>query len=126
AYLENKLIKLQREWHSLRETLNVVLASMKKQLRKREVHLVIDPELPMFSYDEALIKEVFINLIDNAIKYTPSKTPIDITLNFEKDKLIVDIEDYGPGLIPDEVDKLFEKFYRGKQLTTQRGMGLGL
>lgn len=77
-------------------------------------------------YDNTLIQEVLINLIDNVIKFTPADSPIEILVLPGKDKVMVCIKDQGPGIMTDEVNKLFEKFYRGRMITTKRGLGLGL
>ena len=66
------------------------------------------------------------NLIDNAVKFTPPKSPITINVRVEDEAVIVSVEDDGPGVGLDEKDKLFEKFYRGKQPTSMSGLGLGL
>jgi two-component system sensor histidine kinase KdpD len=95
-------------------------------LKDRHVHTHIPKKLPPIHLNEGLIKEVLINLIDNAVKFTPAKSPIDIYIQLEQDVVRVSVEDRGPGVLPDEKTKLFEKFYRGKQLVNISGLGLGL
>ena len=55
------------------------------------------------------------HLIDNAVKFTPDQSPITISAKVDAKMVVVCIEDNGPGVAPDEINKLFEKFYRGKQ-----------
>jgi two-component system sensor histidine kinase KdpD len=68
---------------------------------------------------------VFINLLDNALKYTPVGTPIRIAATASDERITVEIADHGPGLPRGEEERVFEKFYRGG-VTSERGAGLGL
>lgn len=126
SYLESDVAKLQKKPSSLYETINTVIKTSTKKLGKRPVNINVSGDLPKISFDNILLQEVFINLIDNAVKFTPPLSSIDITAVVEGDHLLVSVEDHGPGIVTDEVDKLFEKFYRGRLLTTERGLGLGL
>jgi len=126
TYLESDEIKLQKQSHSLSDVITFVVNSSSKRLRKKSVNIKLPDNLPKIPFDATLIQEVFINLIDNAVKFTPTEIPIDISAIVENDQVIVSIEDHGPGIVPDEVGQLFEKFYRGRLLTTERGLGLGL
>lgn len=126
TYLEAGTVTLQKELYPLNYVLNSAIVALSNQLGKKPIHIRLPADLPNLLYDKTLMQEVFINLLDNAIKFTPPETPIEISALIEKDKLVVNIEDYGPGIVPDEANKLFEKFYRGRKLTTERGMGLGL
>lgn len=67
-----------------------------------------------------------INLLDNAIKFSPPKSKINLSAQIENDKVVISIEDFGSGIVPDEKNKLFKKFYRGKKVITEHGLGLGL
>lgn len=126
TYLEAEDVKLQKEPHSILETLHLVLKHIHNKLGKRSVILNVAADLPDIPFDRTLIEEVLQNLIDNAIKYTPAESPIEISASLHVERLIVKVEDHGPGIMPDEVHQLFEKFYRGRKLTTERGIGLGL
>lgn len=126
TYLEADAVKLQIEPHSLEDTIKYVLKTLSKKIGKREVIVSLPASLPTVSYDKTLIQEVFFNLLDNALKFTPIDSPIEISMLVEKNRVVVSVADYGPGIVFDEVNKLFEKFYRGRMLTTERGLGLGL
>jgi len=71
-------------------------------------------------------KHVFINLLENACKYTPAGTPIEITAKVVADRLIVEVNDRGPGVPVGSEDRLFDKFHRGGRATEKPGAGLGL
>ena len=83
-------------------------------------------ELPAVPMDRLLIEQVLINLLDNALKYTPRDTPIDITAVVEDGNLAVRVLDRGPGFPEEEKDRIFEKFYRGRDRGNRGGSGLGL
>ena len=126
TYLEDKNVKPQKQFSSIKDTINLVIRTSTKKLGKRPVHINIPDHLPDIPFDTLLIQEVLINLIDNAIKFTPPLTAINIIVEIQNEKMIISIEDYGPGIAMDEMKKLFEKFYRGQKITTERGLGLGL
>lgn len=126
TYLETESVKLQKELYSLQEVISLVLNNMHNKLGNKPVHQRIAANLPKIPLDINLMQEVFFNLLDNAIKFTPEEAPIDIVAYIVNDDVVVCVEDRGPGIVPDEVKKLFEKYYRGRLLTSERGLGLGL
>jgi len=127
AYLETDTIRLDKKFCSINDLILHVLKKSKKKLDARPITIDIPEDLPNILIDKKLIEDVFINLIDNAIKYTPLLSPIEISavLVRDKDSILVSVMDHGPGIVQEEVDKLFEKYYRGI-LTAERGLGLGL
>jgi len=128
TYLESDAIKLEKQNASLQLLVNKVLQSSREKLGKTPVYIKIPTEIPDVSFDPTLLEGVLFNLIDNAVKFAPPEKPIEILIvfNHDHDKVIVSVEDRGPGIAADEAYKLFEKFYRGRMLTSERGLGLGL
>jgi two-component system sensor histidine kinase KdpD len=126
TYFDAEKIKLHKIPHSLKNIVTLVIKDSAKKLGKKTINIHIPDDLPDIPLDERLIEEVFVNLIDNAIKFTPTESPINITATLNENNVVVCIEDRGPGIVPDEVNQLFEKFYRGRMLTSERGLGLGL
>lgn len=126
GYLEAESVKLHKEFCSLEKFINTVRDTYHVKLNKRIININVPYDLPDIPFDKTLMQEVFINLIDNAIKFTPDASPIDITAEIKNTHVVVSVMDKGPGIVLDEVNKLFEKFYRGRMLTTERGLGLGL
>jgi two-component system sensor histidine kinase KdpD len=126
AYLETEDIKLQKKPNSIPELILSVLKSCDKKFGKRQIKTQIPPDFPLIDFDKSLIEAVIFNLVDNAIKFTKPDTQIEITLEIKITQVIFSIADQGPGIMIDEVDRLFEKFYRGRLLSTERGLGLGL
>ena len=126
AYLETEEIHLQKKSYEFTEIIHSVLSGFSKKMDKRTLNIDIPVDFPPIPLDKPLIEATIINLIDNAIKFTKPHTSITIKLEKNATHAIFTIADEGPGIMIDEVDKLFEKFYRGRLLSTERGLGLGL
>ena len=75
--------------------------------------------------DDVLVEQVLINLLDNALKYTPPGAPVRIAATASDERVTVEVADHGPGLPRGEEERVFEKFYRGAT-AAERGAGLGL
>jgi len=78
------------------------------------------------SCDRALLKTAFVNLIDNAFKYSAQEDPVCISLGADGAEAVVRISDSGRGIAPDELERVFEKYYRGTGSADTRGAGVGL
>ena len=123
--LESGALQLCRDWHPLEEVVGAALERLAKSLASRRVAVNVPAELPLVAVDDVLIEQVLVNLLDNAIKYTPAESPIRIIATATDRSVTVEVADRGPGLRRGEEDKVFEKFYRG-QPGGDRGAGLGL
>ena len=127
SYLESSAVKLDKSSHLIKDTINLAVTLSKEKFGERPITVNLPTHDVTASYDAVLIQDVLINLIDNAFKFTPADSPITINVDdCSNTNIIVSVEDKGPGIMPDEVNKLFEKYYRGRLLTTERGLGLGL
>jgi two-component system sensor histidine kinase KdpD len=124
--LESGGVRVRKDWHPLEEVVGSALARVEKRLGERRVDIDLPPELPLVPLDPLLIEQVLINLLDNAIKYTPEGSPIDISAAVEDRAVGVTVADRGPGFAPGEEAQIFEKFYRGQDAGTRTGAGLGL
>jgi two-component system sensor histidine kinase KdpD len=121
--LESGAVELRKEWHSLEEVIGAALSRVGPRLASRRVSTRVPPNLPLVPMDDVLIEQVLVNLLDNALKYTPPTSPIEIIATATDSAATVEVADRGPGLPPGEEDKVFEKFYRGR---TDKGRGAGL
>jgi two-component system, OmpR family, sensor histidine kinase KdpD len=83
------------------------------------------PDLPLVQMDFVLIEQVFVNLLDNICNYTPPGIQVNIKADIEGEWLRVTVSDSGPGIPPDELEHVFDKFYRLPGTATG-GTGLGL
>jgi two-component system, OmpR family, sensor histidine kinase KdpD len=123
--LESGALQLRKEWHPLEEVIGAALNHLGKRLGDRRVDTSLPPDLPLVPIDDVLIEQVLVNLLDNAIKYTPAASPIRIMATATDEAVTVEVADRGPGLPRGGEDKVFEKFYRGLP-PDGRGAGLGL
>src|SRR5262249_39094792 len=122
--LESGALQLRKEWHPLEEVVGAALSRLGKELGDRRVETRVPPDLPLVPIDDVLVEQVLVNLLDNAVKYTPGGSPIRIIATSTGEAVTVEVADHGPGLPRGEEDKVFEKFYRG--MPGGRGAGLGL
>jgi len=118
-------VKLNQEWHVLEEVAGCALERLNPLLTDRQVTVNFPLDLPLVQMDALLMERVFINLLENAIKYSPSGTPIDIRGRVSEGFVQVEITDRGKGLAPGEEERVFEKFYQAAP-GAGRGVGLGL
>jgi two-component system sensor histidine kinase KdpD len=121
-------VELRRDFYPLEEIVGTVLQRMEPQLVGRTVSTDLSENLPLVFVDDVLFGQVLWNLIENAAKYTPAGTPIELAACEEAapdGAVIVEVRDRGPGVPPGEEEHIFEKFYRGKSGHV-RGAGLGL
>ncbi len=124
--LESGAIRPNKELNYPGEVIGSAIARMEKKLAARNVVTKIPSDLPLVPMDSLLIEQVVVNLLDNALKYTPKDAPIEISAKSENDRLVVEVADKGPGLPPEDLPHLFDKFYRGPQQGRTSGAGLGL
>jgi two-component system sensor histidine kinase KdpD len=124
--VESGALEVQKEWQSLEEPLGVALIRLEDRLRDHPVQVRLPPDLPAVPLDEVLIEQVFINLLENAIKYTPAQTPIEVSAEVTGGQIRVDVADRGPGLPPGDEGRIFDKFYRAPASSAASGVGLGL
>jgi two-component system sensor histidine kinase KdpD len=126
ARLSSGEIVLHREWNALEEIVGSALTRLNKHLRDRPVRTQLPDSLPLVWIDAVLLEQVLVNLIENAVKYTPPGSPIDIGAEKTAHGLRLAVSDYGPGIEPGMEEKIFDKFYRAVAETQQSGVGLGL
>jgi two-component system sensor histidine kinase KdpD len=116
-------VSLRKEPYALEEVLGSALESLSRQLGERPVRTDLPEELPLVPLDAVLLQQVFINLIENAIRHAPGAGPIEVSARREADHVVVEVSDRGPGLPADDLERIFEKFHRG---ASGGGAGLGL
>jgi PAS domain S-box-containing protein len=114
----------------LREILERTIELMRLSAEDKQIELTTEimEDLPLFSGDRGGIQAIFVNLISNAIKYTPSGGAVRVTLTMAGKDIRFKVVDNGMGIAPEDLDRIFEKFYRIKTEQTKSiaGSGLGL
>jgi two-component system sensor histidine kinase KdpD len=124
--LESGGIQARKDWHAIEEVVGSALGRMEKALGERQVLIDLPADLPLVPLDPLLVEQALINLLDNAVKYTPTEAPIEIAGSVADGAVSLRIADRGPGFAPDEVERVFDKFYRGGTAAGRSGAGLGL
>lgn len=122
--VESGALGVHRQWHVLEEVVGVALLRVGERLAGREVNTDIPAGLPLVPIDDVLIEQVLINLLENAAKYTPAGSPIDIAVAARPGEVLVTVADRGPGVPDEERERIFEKFHRADR--GAGGIGLGL
>jgi len=124
--LQSQSVALRREWQPLEEVLGSALNQLESTIQDREVVLRLPEDLPLVAIDEVLMERVLVNLIENALRYSPAGTPIELVASARPGEVIVEVLDRGPGLVPGEEGRIFDKFFRGEAAGSRHGVGLGL
>lgn len=121
--LELSSVQLKKELFPLEEIIGSALSRTEKSVSKRSLNVKIPEDISPVPIDPLLIEQVFINLIENAVRHAPGDSPIDISVSQMNGEILVLVEDQGPGLKKENLEKIFEKFFHDK---TSGGTGLGL
>ncbi|HEX5659098.1 MAG TPA: sensor histidine kinase KdpD [Polyangiales bacterium] len=113
----------KRELVPVDELIGAALTRMERTLGARPIELDLESDLTV-SVDPVLMQQVFVNLFENAAKYTPPNSPLELRARRDDQSVIIELIDQGPGL-GSEPDRMFEKFHRAAPANTS-GAGLGL
>ena len=123
--LESAGVEPKREWVPLEEIVGAVLTRLEAQLEGREVKTDLPEDLPLVAADPMLLEQLVLNLVENATKYTPPGSPIELRAELREGSLVLEVADRGPGFAAGSEARVFEKFYRGVHAGVP-GAGLGL
>ena len=125
ARIDAGKVSLQRSPHALHEIVTGALGVLK--LSPARVRLDIPGELPQLSVDADLVGQALKQLLDNADRYSPAESPIEVSARVVDDSIVVSVGDSGPGVTPDEQSRIFDKYYRGRHSARfPGGTGMGL
>jgi two-component system sensor histidine kinase KdpD len=126
ARLQAGATRVRPGWHSIEEVIGAALSRLGNKLSTHRVTTRLPTRSRLARIDAVLIEQVLVNLLENAAKYTPAGTHIDIAAELSRDALVITVIDDGPGLPPGEEEKVFDKFHRGAPERAPGGAGLGL
>jgi two-component system sensor histidine kinase KdpD len=124
--LETATGPIKSDWQSLEELVGTAVRHTEYQLGGHRVVTAIAADVPLVFLDGQLIVQLLSNLLENAAKYTPAGTSIFIGITLRDQKVVLIVEDDGPGFGARDPRTLFEKFERGQQESHVSGVGLGL
>ena len=124
--LESGQVVLRRDWETLDDLAADALRRLDERARAHQFVIDLSPDLPAVHVDAALIVQVFGNLFDNVVKYTPAGTRTRVSAVADGPFVRVTVDDDGPGLPAGDPELLFEKFQRGTGEPATVGVGLGL
>lgn len=127
ARIEAGHLDINREWHCIDNVIKSVLADSEPRRDGRRINVSLEPGLPRILADAKLVQLALRQLVDNALKYSPRKSPIDISAKLSGENLTVSVRSEGEPLSESEQARIFEKFYRGQNVRRHvAGTGMGL
>ena len=124
--LEAGELRMQKVAGDVQDLIGCALAALDKRLEGREIKVTLAEETPFVPMDAVLMTQVLINLLDNALKYTPLGSSIEISAHLHSAHLQIEVLDHGPGIPERDLARIFDKFYRLPVPEGVRGTGLGL
>jgi two-component system sensor histidine kinase KdpD len=123
--MEAGVLRPQRALHDIGALVEDVLARLRDRTAGHTVQVSIPDDLRPVSLDYVEIDQVLSNLIENAAKYAPRDTRIDVSARGVRDMIEIEVADRGPGIPPESIGRIFEPFYRARR-EGPSGVGLGL
>lgn len=124
--LDSKVIREQNKTFSLDEQIRKAILLLEVQWSKKDIEFDIELDKISITADEHLLQEVWINLVQNAIKFSNQNSKINITLKKINETAIVSISDNGIGIADEDKELIFERFYKSDKSRSKEGNGLGL
>jgi two-component system, OmpR family, sensor histidine kinase KdpD len=126
ARLESGAVQLNRQWQPIEEVVGSALAACAPALAGRALKVDLGDDLPLLHLDAVLIERVLVNVLENAAKYTPPGSAIELTGRVQGEQVALHVDDHGPGLPKGREEAIFQKFERGAKESATSGVGLGL
>jgi two-component system, OmpR family, sensor histidine kinase KdpD len=126
--LESGQLQIQREWHPMEEVVGGAMTLVESQVAGRRIDIDVAASLPLVAIDALLIERLLVNLLENAVRYTPPGSPIEVVVTQNGSNLRIDVADQGPGIPADQRERVFDKFFRlpGSRRTGGSGLGLAI
>jgi two-component system, OmpR family, sensor histidine kinase KdpD len=125
--LEAGTLRLRREPADVEDLIGAAIAQLGDAAQHREIRVTIEPHLPAVPMDFALVTQALLNILDNALRYSPPDSPVDVSGRLAGSEVQIRVEDRGPGVPPGDITRIFDKFYRVQHDGVGgHGAGLGL
>ena len=126
ARLDSQTAVTEKRYFSLDGQLQECILLFDNKLKEKNLEIELNTVGARIKNDPYLIKEIWVNLISNAIKYSKKGGKITVTLKKKKDRYLVTVEDNGVGISKQNLKKIFDKFYQAEGHKSRNGLGLGL
>jgi len=126
ARLQSGEVQLNRQWQPLEEVVGSALKATRLSLAGHQARARLPEDLPLLEFDAVLMERVLVNLLENAAKYTPLGSMIEVSAQARPQEVEIWVEDNGPGLPLGAEEEIFKKFARGRKESATPGVGLGL
>ena len=125
--LEGGALRLRTDWIDVRDVLGAAAERVTRRLGGRPLTRDFPVELSLVRADASLLEQVVVNILENAIAYSPPSAQIEMAAYEDRGNIVISIEDEGRGIPPGELERVFEKFRRMEEPTDRtQGVGLGL
>jgi two-component system, OmpR family, sensor histidine kinase KdpD len=125
--ISREQIRPRQEWIEPQDIVNSALERRRRRLSGHRLALDMDSNLPFIYVDAVLVEQAFVQIVDNAAKYSPAGSPITIAAKRNGRDVVLSVHDEGAGLTAKESAQIGERFFRGERLAaTTSGSGLGL
>lgn len=127
--LDSGTVQLNYQWQNPEELMARVMRRMQFGLTQHNVEFQTRGPACLFHMDSILIEQVLQNLLDNAVKYSPEGSKIDVSFEYADGKSHITVKDRGHGILPEHRTQVFEKFFRSgtvKKLSGGAGLGLAI
>jgi len=130
--LEGGALQTRSEWTDVRDVLGAAIRRVERRLAKRNLARDFPPDLALAKLDPGLLEQAIVNVLENAIAYSPDGSTIEVAAYEDRRNVLISIEDEGPGIPKSEIDRIFEKFRRLDEPSDRmvndryKGAGLGL
>jgi two-component system sensor histidine kinase KdpD len=120
------VLELRKDWVDLREVAERVVGALHRRGATQRLAIDLPPELPLVRADPTLVEQALTNIVSNAAAHTPKQTTVTIGAGIGPASIALGVTDDGPGIAPDMLPQIFDKFVRARGSTADKGDGAGL
>src|SRR5579864_889112 len=125
--LEAGTLRLRLEPGDVEDLIGAAIAQLGEAAQQRDIRVTVEPKLPAVPMDFALVTQALVNVLDNALRYSPPDAPVEVVARLAGNEVQIRVEDRGPGVPPGDIARIFDKFYRIQHDGADgHGAGLGL
>ncbi|NJK81903.1 MAG: DUF4118 domain-containing protein [Chloroflexaceae bacterium] len=124
--IQSGAVHPRKDWYSLDEVIQYTIVAIQPRMVQHPLILRLPAEMPLIPLDFVLTGQVLTNLLLNAATHTPPGTAVTVEVHFDATTAHVTVADIGPGIAPEDAERIFEAFYRPGKVDDTRGSGVGL